>query len=145
MDIEQMKRTIESDSQLIYDNTLGEQPEFVLRTCKDTGYIDYSTSPTFNSIEELHSYLKESSARLENKELILSHFKSNLDDFDGFKSLVLKYKIVDDAPVKLLIDYRVPGLATKEMANPHRFDMHLDNANYKSYIIYDVKDVHQQP
>lgn len=109
---------------------------FLLNKCKASGLIDYSASHKLNTIKDVHLYLKTNAKQFQQKNLLLSQYKLSLKNGH---SVVLKYKIVDDQPVKLLVDYQKPGLLTKNVPNPYRFDVHLNFEDFNFFVIYDIQ------
>jgi len=134
MDLDQVCTLATSD--YVYNRAFGEIPSFFLDKCKRSEFLDFSTSPTFLTITEIHEYLKLNVKELELKSLILCQYRYDLTET---RSKVLKYKFVNNKPITLLVDYLVPGLLQKDVANPYRFEHLFDLENYTSFEIFAVK------
>lgn len=134
-DVDLLQKRIFSKKQM-YDKYNGSNPVFLLNKCKKSGLIDYSASRAFNTIKDVELYLKTNAKQFEQKSLLLSQYKVLLKNGH---SVVLKYKIIDDQPVKLLVDYEKPGLLMESVPNPYRFDVHLNFEDFKFFVIYDIQ------
>lgn len=134
MDLDQVSTIATSD--YVYNKGFGEIPTFFLDKCKKSELLDFSSSPTLLTITEIHEYLKTNVEELELKSLILCQYSYNLTET---RSKVLKYKFVNNKPITLIVDYLVPGLIQKDVANPYRFEYLFDLENYTSFEIFAIK------
>lgn len=107
---------------------------------KKNGFIDFSSSPEFKSVQEFNNYLKANVDDLKNKGLILN---PKMKDGSVGQAAVLKYKIVDNQPEILLINYQVPGLLSPDIPNPHRFVPYIDIDKYASFMIYSINKLYK--
>lgn len=130
------KRIFSKKEIVVYDKYIGSNPMLLLNKYKESGLINYSASHTLNTIKDVHLYLKTNVKRFQQKSLLLSQYKLSIKNG---RSVVLKYKIIDDQPVQLLVDYQKPGLLTKSVPNPYRFDVNLNFEDFNFFVIYDIQ------
>lgn len=105
-----------------------------LNKMRELKYIEFSVTPTFEDLHGLNTYLKGDGKYLNSKPLIME-----LQNQDGSisHSVELKFKIVNDKPEILLIDYQKPGLKSPDLPNPDRFIPFIDTM-YNKINLYSI-------
>jgi len=101
---------------------------------RESGYIEFSVIPTFEDLHGLNTYLKGDGKYLNSKPLIME-----MQNKDGSisHSVELKFKIVNNEPEILLIDYQKPGLKSPDLPNPDRFIPFIDTT-YNKITLYSI-------
>lgn len=115
----------------------------VLESLKKSKLIDYSVSAELEGTKELNTYLKLNALRLVSKHIILEGFIDMDQITNGIMghAVALKLKLLEDStdPVKLTIDYQMPGFVRPGVPNPFRFQPILNPVTYKTFFVNEIE------
>jgi len=126
--------TLHNTFRELFESKYATHPQVFVEDIKNTGLIDFTSSGFLNNMEQLNTYLKTHATRLENKDLLLCMIAPNSQGH----AVVLKFKMINDYPQILTIDYQKPGLLLPDVPNPERFHTFIDRDMYERYIIYTI-------